>query len=84
MPLDNEQDNEMSSVTSLIDKMCPEELEKLFAEADEHGVRSRLREAWSYDRRSDEASNFKGNQATNSEFHCYFFCYLHLYFSDRS
>ena len=53
----SEQDNEMSSMTSLIDKMCPEELEKLFAEADEHRVGSRLKEAWSYDRCSDEASN---------------------------
>ena len=58
----------MSSVTSTIDEMCSEELEKLFAEADEHGVGSRLREAWSSDRRSDDANIFRRNQATNSEF----------------
>lgn len=52
VPLESKQDNEMSSVTSLNDKMCPAELEKLFAEADEHRVGSRLREAWSNGRRS--------------------------------
>ena len=70
MPLDSEQDSEMCSITSTIDKMCPEELEKLFAEGDEHGVGSRLREAWNSDRRS-ELNEFKGNQATNGEF-CFY------------
>ena len=52
MPLDNEQDNEMSAVCSTIDKKCSDELDKLFAE-DEHGVGVRLREAWNSDRRSE-------------------------------
>lgn len=47
--LDSEQDSEMHAVSSTIDKMCPEEIEKLFAE-DEHGVGSRLRNS---DRRSE-------------------------------
>ena len=39
--LDSEQDSEMCEISSSIDKMCSEELEKLFVEGDEHGVGSR-------------------------------------------
>ena len=37
LTLDNEQDDEMQGVMSTI-QMCPNELEDLFAEAEQHGV----------------------------------------------
>ena len=49
--LSEEQHEEMSAVVSRIDEVGKDELEKVFAEGDAHGVGAQIREIWATDRR---------------------------------
>lgn len=68
LPLDSEQDDELQRVVSTIEELCSDELEKLFAEGEKHGVGDRIRDVWYSDRRK-ESTNFKQDQTNNSEWH---------------
>ena len=67
VPLDAEQDEEMSTIVSKIEETCPDELEKLFSEGNKHGVGSKLRSIWSTDRQREYA-DFSKDQKINSKF----------------
>lgn len=66
LPLDSEQDDEISTVVSTIDQSFSDELEKLYEEGDEHGVGDKLRDVWSVDSKR-ERSEFKTDQSRNSK-----------------
>ena len=67
LPLNNEQDEEMSQVVATVESKCSEELAKLFEEGDSHGVGKRMREVWATDMRAVHAE-FKKDQDNNSKF----------------
>ena len=67
--LDEEQHDEMCRVAETIDETGREELEKLFAEGDAHGVGGVLQNIWETDYRKQK-DQFLHDQATNSK------CYL--------
>ena len=46
VPLDCEQDTELRDFVTFIDQNFGNELEKLYEEADKHGVAEKLREVW--------------------------------------
>ena len=66
LPLNNEQDEEMSQVVSTVESKCSKELSKLFEEGDSHGVGERMREVWANDKRAVH-SEFKKDQDNNSK-----------------
>ena len=65
--LSEEQHEEMSSVVSRIEEVGKDELEKVFAEGDAHGVGAQIREIWTTDRR-EQLDQFRQDQARNSMF----------------
>ena len=78
IPLDTEQDDEMSAVVSKIEEICSDELQKLFKEGEKHGVGSKLRNTRNTDKRR-EYTEFNRDQKTNSKLN--FICllvYMHL------
>ena len=68
VPLDNDQDDEMTKVVSTIEQECSDELELLFSEGDKHGVGSRMREIWNADKRNKDVDEFRSDQCINSKF----------------
>ena len=66
LPLDCEQDGELTDVVGIIDEQFQDELEKIYAEADSHGLGSKLREVWRTDAKRDK-SNFLKDQSRNCE-----------------
>ena len=64
--LDEEQHNEMCRVAETIDETGRNELEKLFAEGEAHGVGGVLKNIWETDYRK-QRDRFLHDQATNSE-----------------
>lgn len=66
IPLDTEQDDEMSAVVSKIEEVCSDELQKLFKEGEKHGVGLKLRNTWNTDKRR-EYTEFNRDQVINSK-----------------
>lgn len=66
LPLDCEQDGKLTDVVSIIDEQFQDELEKIYAEADSHGLGSKLQEVWRTDAKRDK-SNFLKDQSQNCE-----------------
>ena len=66
VPLDAHQDDEMSKVVSIIENEFQDELDKLFAEGEKHGVGHKMKEVWSADKQRD-SRDFKNDQILNSE-----------------
>lgn len=66
VPLDCEQDTELRDVVSFIDQNFGNELEKLYEEADKHGVAEKLREVWMTDVQKEKAI-FNRDQSQNSK-----------------
>ena len=64
--LDDEQHDEMCRVAETIDETGKDELEKLFAEGDAHGVGGVLKNIWETDYRK-QRGQFLHDQATNSK-----------------
>lgn len=65
--LDNEQDEELSSIVSMMTENHSEELEKVFDQGKKHGVESKLRDIWNLDARRDSVI-FKQDQQQNGKF----------------
>ena len=63
--LSEEQHEEMSTVVNRIEEMSKDELEKVLAEGDAHGVGAQIREIWATDRR-EQSEQFSEDQARNS------------------
>lgn len=79
VPLDNDQDEEMTKVVSTIEQECSVELELLFSEGDKHGVGSRMREIWNADKRSKDVDEFRSDQCINSKLVCILLFIQHYY-----
>ena len=62
LPLDCEQDGELTDVVGIIDEQFQDELEKIYAEADSHGLGSKLREVWRTDAKRDKSNFFKRSE----------------------
>lgn len=71
IPLDCEQDGELTDVVSIIDQQFPEELEKIYAEAEIHGLGSKFREVWSIDAKRDKSDFFKDQSQNGKQFLTY-------------
>ena len=63
--LSEEQHEEMSAIVRRIEEVGKDELEKVFAEGDAHGVGTQIREIWKTDRR-EQLEQFSEDQARNS------------------
>jgi len=64
--LDEEQHDEMCNIVNKIEEVGKDELEKVFAEGEAHGVGAQIREVWVTDRRQ-QMDQFKADQAKNGE-----------------
>lgn len=64
--LSEEQHEDMNAVVSKIEEISKDELEKVFAEGDAHGVGTQIREIWTTDRR-EQLDQFNEDQARNSK-----------------
>ena len=67
LTLDDEQDEELSSIVLTITENHSEELEKVFDQGKKHGVESKLHDIWSLDARR-ESVIFKQDQEQNGKF----------------
>ena len=63
--LSEEQYEDMSTVVGKIEEIRKDELEKVFAEGDVHGVGVQIHEIWKTDRR-EQLGQFNEDQARNS------------------
>ena len=63
--LSEEQHDEMCTIVNRIEELGKDELEKVFADGDAHGVGSQIREVWVSDRRQ-QLDQFKADQTRNS------------------
>ena len=64
--LADEQHEEMSAIINKIEEVGKDDIEKVFAEGDSHGVGKEIREVWMTDKRQ-QLNQFKADQARNSE-----------------
>lgn len=65
---DNQHDD-MCNVVKTIEEVGEDELEKVFAEGDAHGVGDKIREVWLTDRRQ-QLEQFNADQARNGNCTC--------------
>ena len=68
--LAEEQHDEMCTIVNRIEEVGKDELEKVFADGDAHGVGAQIREVWVTDRRQ-QLDQFKADQARNSKLSVY-------------
>lgn len=73
IPLHCEQDAELNDVVTIINRDFGNDLEKLFEEADKHGVAEKLREVWMTDVQR-EKTIFNRDQSQNSKLQPYQTC----------
>jgi len=64
--LSDDQHEEMSAIVNEIEEKSRDELEKIFAEGDTHGVGTQVREVWITDKRQ-QLDQFRADQQRNSE-----------------
>ena len=71
--LDEDQNEELSNVMTVIEDKCRKELDDIFTEGELHGVAHRMRDVWESDKKSD-MKLFSQNQSQNSKtiMHSYF------------
>ena len=69
MTLDNDQHADMCNIVKTIDEVGKDDLEKLFAEGDIHGVGDKVREVWYMDRRH-QLEQFHEDQTRNGMYEC--------------
>ena len=60
----------MCTMVNMIEEVDKDELEKVFADGDAHGVVAQIREVWITDRRQ-QLDQFKAGQARNSKLSVY-------------
>ena len=77
--LAEEQHDEMCTIVNRIEEVSKDELEKLFANGDAHGVGAQIREVWVTDRRQ-QLDQFKADQTRNSKVSVYALMYIQLQF----
>lgn len=68
--LAEEQHDEMCTIVNRIEEVGKDELEKVFADGDAHGVGAQIREVWMTDRRQ-QLDQFKADQIRNSKLSVY-------------
>lgn len=66
VPLDTDQDDEMNEIVSIIENEFQDELDKLLAEGEKHGVGHKMKEIWRANKQRDPR-DFKNDQIFNSE-----------------
>ena len=66
VPLDTDQDDEMNEIVSIIENEFQDELDKLLAEGEKHGVGHKMKEIWSANKQRD-SRDFTNDQIFNSE-----------------
>lgn len=66
VPLDTNQDDEMNEIVSIIENEFQDELDKLLAEGEKHGVGHKMKEIWSANKQRD-SRDFRNDQIFNSE-----------------
>lgn len=74
LPLDDEQSDELCNVMKMIEETCPDELDKIFQEGDDHAVGDLVRDSWEVDKLNAKGKFFKdqckNGKFSNSLFHC--------------
>ena len=64
--LDDDQDEELNNVMTVIEDKCRKELDDIFAEGELHGVAQRMRDIWESDKNS-KVKHFTQDQSQNSK-----------------
>ena len=75
VPLDDDQSDELCDVIKRIEETCPNELDKIFQEGDDHAAGDLVRNSWEADKLNGKKSFFK-DQHKNGKFGDFFvdFC----------
>lgn len=74
VPLDEEQSDELCDIMKSIKETCPNELDKIFQEGDDHAVGDLVRNSWEADKLNAKNKFFK-DQQKNGKF-SYFYCLI--------